>query len=117
MQNRGVLVLKKLNLLLRFVLELCLFGAAFDVGYCIVGPGVWGWALGFGLLLGVVVLWAVYMAPRSERRLTFKKRVIAELILFTSAVAGLLYIGQPTLAWVFAVAVVGNEILLVRWEK
>ncbi len=55
------------------------------------------------------------MAPRSATRLTGARYLLLKLVLFGAAAIGLAVAGQPTLAVVFAVAAMVNQVLLVVW--
>jgi len=61
--------IKMLNLLVRFLLELCLLAA---IGYWgFETHSSWGWKilLGIGLPLLIAVLWGMFLAPKSAYRL------------------------------------------------
>lgn len=75
--------------------------------------GIAGWGLGSGGLMGIaftvfypalgILIWSIWMAPRSNRRLGDPWRLVAQLLLF--AATGLLAAagGHPVLGIVFAV--------------
>jgi hypothetical protein len=110
-------LIKWANLGLRFLLELGLL-AAF---------GYWGWQTGgstltkIGLGLGAPLLaaleWGVFLAPASARRLVEPWRLLAEVMIFGVAVAALVSVGAPMVAWVFGILVVLNKILLLIWRQ
>jgi Protein of unknown function (DUF2568) len=67
-----------------------------------------------------VVLWGVFAAPKSERRLPRDVRVAFELSVFGLAVAALFAAGAPVAAVVFATVVVVNAVLMTvfrPWEQ
>jgi hypothetical protein len=104
------------NLGLTFLLELCML-AAF---------AFWGFATGNGLaiqvLLGVgtpilvAVIWGIFMAPRSSRRLGKSAHQVVELVIFGLAFVALYAAGQPVLTAIFAVVFAINFILRLVWE-
>ncbi|MCE9644967.1 MAG: YrdB family protein [Chloroflexi bacterium] len=110
-------VLKGLNLLIRFLLELCMLAA---VGY-------WGfktrsgWLLkilfGIGLPVLIAMLWGTYIAPKATHPLTGASRLSLELILFASGAFSLFAGGKSNLGWAYAVILVVNEILLKIWRQ
>jgi hypothetical protein len=110
-------VLKGLNLLVRFLLELCMLAA---VGY-------WGfkthsdWAMkiifGIGLPILIAVLWGLFIAPRATYPLTGISYLVVELILLGSGALALFASGKPALGWVYTIIVVANKVLLVLWKQ
>ena len=110
-------LLKGLNLLVRFLLELCLLAA---VGY-------WGfkthsgWTMkiifGIGLPLLIAVLWGLFIAPRAVYPLTGLSYLMVELILLGSGAVALFASGKPTLGWIYTVMVIANKVLLVSWKQ
>jgi undecaprenyl pyrophosphate phosphatase UppP len=93
-------IIQSINLLLRFLLELCL----------LVIFGYWGFktgqstlakiGLGIGIPLIVAVLWGIFLAPASDTRLQEPWRLIAELVIFGLAFAALYGRELRSLAWV-----------------
>jgi Protein of unknown function (DUF2568) len=110
-------VLKGLNLLVRFLLELCLLAA---VGY-------WGfktqsgWAMkiifGIGLPILIAVLWGLFIAPRATHPLTGISYLAVELILLGSGTLALFASGKTTLGWVYTIILIVNKVLLVLWKQ
>ncbi len=104
-------VLKSANLALSFFLELCM----------VVAYGYWGFATGNGLIaqlllgigvpLGVIVIWGIFMAPASSRRLRGAAHWVLEIILFAASMAAVFMAGRPDLALMFAVLYIINVIL------
>jgi hypothetical protein len=100
------------NLLLRFLLELCI----------LVALGYWGFktgqqtavqiGLGIGSPLLFAVVWGIFLAPASSRRLREPWLLIAELIIFGLAVAALYSTGQRYLAGAFGLIYVINKMLM-----
>jgi len=109
--------LKGLNLLVRFLLELCMLAS---VGY-------WGfttyssWALkilfGIGLPVLLAVIWGFFMAPRSTHRLSGISFTVMDFILLGSGAVALYASGQTTLAWIYAFVLVVSEILRLVWKQ
>ena len=109
--------LKTFNLLLAFVLELCLL-AAF---------GFWGWqtgntlvlqiALGLGAPLAVAGVWWLFAAPRARRRFKQPRLALLKFFLFGAGAAGLALAGQGTLAVIFFVVFCINMLLAFVWKQ
>lgn len=110
-------VLKGINLLVRFLLELCLLAA---VGY-------WGFkthsgremkiVFGIGLPILIAVLWGLFVAPRATYPLTGISYLAVELILLGSGAVALFASGKPTLGWVYTITAIVNKVLLVLWKQ
>ncbi len=109
--------MQSLNLALRFLLELGLLAAlaywGFQTGVGL--PARLGLGLGAPLLAAVV--WGLFVAPASRRRVPLPWRLVLEAALFGAAVAGLAAAGQPTVAWAFGLLVVVNTALMLAWKQ
>jgi Protein of unknown function (DUF2568) len=101
-------------LTLKFILELGALGAL----------AVWGARTGpfpVDLLLAVLApvatatVWALYAAPRADRRLAPPRRLALELVVLLGAAVALAAAGAPVLAAAFALVVLAVEGLLYRW--
>jgi hypothetical protein len=105
------------NLALAFFLELAMLGAFGYWGFWIGKTGMAKVGLGIGIPLLVAVMWGIFMAPRSSRRLQGAAYLALKLVLFGLAVAALILAGSPALGIVFGVLVVINTVLLSAWEQ
>ena len=110
-------VLKMLNLLVRFLLELCMLAM---VGYWRFKTQS-GWTmkilLGIGLPVLIAVLWGLFLAPRAAYPLRDASYLTLELILFASGAVALFASGKPTLGWAYTIILMINKILLVLWKQ
>lgn len=107
-----MVIIQSANLILRFLLELCL----------VVIFGYWGFktgqstltkiGLGIGIPLIVAVLWGIFLAPASDTRPQYPWRSIAELVIFGLAFAALYGRGLRSPAWVFGLIYLSNNILM-----
>lgn len=105
------------NLALRFLLEIC---ALVAFGYWGFQTGQSTWArvgLGIGAPVVAAVVWGTFISPRAAIPVSLSVRLLLELIVFGAAVVALASAGQRTLAWVLALVVVINEILLYVWKQ
>lgn len=108
---------KAANLAVRFLLELCALAA---LGYWGFQTGQSPWArvgLGIGAPLVAAVVWGTFISPRAAIPVSLPVRLLLELIIFGAAVIALVTAGQGMLAWVLALVVVVNEILLYIWKQ
>lgn len=88
---------------------------------------VWGLAVGptlpVRMLLAVtapaalIVGWAVWLAPRSDRRLAMPGLLVAKILVFGLAAAALAVSGHPVLGTVLAAAAALNLGLGVAWGR
>jgi hypothetical protein len=108
---------KAANLAVSFILELCALGALAYWGFNASDNTLVQLILGVGAPLIMIVIWGIYLAPRSSRR--FKEPVlsVAKLIVFGLAGAALAAAGQTTAAAVFLAAVVVNLALAAVWQQ
>jgi hypothetical protein len=109
--------LKILNLMVRFLLELCLLAA---VGY-------WGfktqsgWLLkilfGIGLPALLATLWGLFVAPKAIYPLNAAAHLTLELVLLALGAVALFASGKPAIGWAYTIILVVNKILLVLWKQ
>jgi len=110
-------ILKNANLIVAFLLELCV----------LVALGYWGFQTGqgmiakIGLALGApvvaVVVWALFGAPKAVWRLLGPWHLIVDVVFFGAAAVALLTVGQRQLAMAFALVVVINHVLVYVWGQ
>ena len=100
--------LRSVNLAVRFLCELGLLAALAVWGFH-TGTGVAAKvALGVGAPLLAAVIWGLWVAPASRRRLTDPTRLVVEVVLFAAGVAALAAAGYPLVAVGFAIVVAVN---------
>ena len=115
----GVSALKDANLAVKFILELAAIAAFALWGASLDGVLV-SVVVGVAAPASVVVLWGLFAAPRSSRRLPTPARMPFELSVFALAAAALLALDWIAIAIAFAAVVVVNALLLARldqWEQ
>jgi len=110
-------ILKNINLALSFLLELVM----------LVAYGYWGFhtgdstlvhiLFGIGLPVIAIIIWSIYNAPQSKRRLPRTPRTILEVVMFGLGALMLAIAGQTTWAVVFVVLIVVNQILIYIWQQ
>ncbi|HVO44404.1 MAG TPA: YrdB family protein [Aggregatilineales bacterium] len=110
------MALRTANLGVTFLLELGMLGALAYWGFQTGASLPVKIVLGIGTPPLVAVIWGWLMAPRSATRLKGSAYLLLKLVLFGAAAIGLAAAGQVTLAIVFAVVAVINQILLMVWK-
>jgi uncharacterized protein DUF2568 len=111
-----VSTLKDANLALRFVLELVAVAALAYWGSRLDGVLV-SVLVGTAAPVIVVVLWGLFAAPRSSRRLPSRLRVPFELGVFALAAGALVAVGWTLIAIALAAVVAVNAVLLVWLDQ
>ncbi len=111
------MVFKSVNLGAAFLLELCMLAAL----------AYWGFHTGESLLLKIVlsiaapllagVIWGLFLAPRSLKRLTGLPYLLLKWVIFGAAAIGLVAAGQILPAVAFVVVALINQILLIVWNQ
>jgi hypothetical protein len=110
-------MVKTLNLALALLLELCML-----VAYCYWGFNAGdGWLagtlLGIGTPAAAVILWGVFAAPNSSRRLHEPWLLCFKVMLFGLAAVALSAAGQTTLAAMFIVGSLVQLSLAHVWKQ
>jgi hypothetical protein len=109
-------MLKDSNLALKFVLELAAFAALAYWG-ATTGTGAVPVLLAIAAPGAAIALWAIFAAPKSERRLPLATRVPLELAIFALAALALLAAGSTGAAAIFAALALLNAVLLGAWGQ
>ena len=100
------------NLGLRFVLELGMLAALAAWGIHTGGSTVADILLAVAAPAVAAVLWGLYAAPRSARRLSGGRLLAVQLVLLGLGAAALLAAGWTVLGLVFALLIAVNALLL-----
>lgn len=107
--------LRAANALLGFVLEVALLATLVYWGLAQSSP--WNLVLAIGLPAVTVVLWGVFLAPRSERRLAPGPVRWLALLAFLAGAAALAAAGAPGFAVLLAVCAAVNFALAWSTER
>jgi len=110
-------VLKNLNLALSFLLELAMLVAFGYWGFNTGDSTLLHWLLGLGIPIVAIIIWSIFNAPLSKRRLPRTSRTILEVVMFGLGALALAAAGQMMWAIIFAVLIVINQILLYVWQQ
>jgi len=96
-------LLKSINLAVAFLLELAMLVAYAGWGFHIGTTTLLKILLGIGTPILVAVIWSIFMAPRSQKRLQGRTYLILKVALFGLAIAALIVVGELAYGIVFAV--------------
>ena len=103
--------MKEANLVVRFLLELCLLAALAYAG------------LQVNIVLAVLaplvaaVVWGLFVSPKARFPLSRPLWVGVQVVLFGAAVVGLVASGHGVLGSIFGVAVAVNLALVLIWSE
>ena len=108
---------KGVNAALAFLLELAMIASFGYWGYQSTTNALMKWLLAIGLPLVVIVVWALYFAPKGPRRLTSMPGSLLSLGLFLLAAFALYQSDQPVAAVAFAALAIVNRMLILLWRQ
>jgi hypothetical protein len=109
-------VLKGLNLLVRFLLELCMLAAVGYWGFNTQSGWFMKILLGIGLPVLIAMLWGLFIAPKAVRPLSGASYLVLELTLLASGAVALFASGKPVLGWAYTITLIANKVLLALWK-
>lgn len=110
-------LLKGLNLTLAFLLELVAVGAFAYWGISATDSSALNIVLAIGLAVLAIVLWGIFAAPKSARRLRGGTLVAFKVVFFALACAALFAANSPTLGVIFGVLAAVNLVLAYAWKQ
>ncbi len=110
-------IAKYANLALSFLLELCMLAAFGYWGLKTGSDGLTQVVLGIGTPLLVAVIWGIFLAPASSRRLRNPLRLVLEATIFGVAILALHAAGQSSLASLLGIVYVINKALQFVWRQ
>jgi hypothetical protein len=104
--------MRAINLVLRFVLEVCALAALAYGGWHVPGP-LWSRLLLAVLLpLSAAVAWGRWVAPKASHPIPDPLRLVPEWFVFGGATIALAATGHPVLAVALAVLAAANRLAL-----
>lgn len=112
-----MIILKGANLLLRFLLELCLLAALGYWGFHTGAGAAQRAILGVGVPVVMAIVWGLVMSPKAKVRLPRPLHLVAEVAIFGLGAWALFATGQPVLAWIFAALAVLNRTMIAIWRQ
>src|SRR5262245_10092173 len=111
------MIAKSANLALSFFLELCMLAALGYWGFTTSGELGTRIIFGIGAPLVAAVVWGIFLAPASSRRLHDPFHLALEVLIFGLAIMALYAAGQPAWALIFGIVYVINKILQFVWHQ
>jgi hypothetical protein len=112
-----MIIFKGLNLLVRFLLELCMLAAVGYWGFKTQSGWVMRILLGIGLPVLIAVLWGMFIAPKATHPLSGASYLALELTLLGSGAVALLASGKPALGWTYTIILIVHKLLQVLWKQ
>jgi Protein of unknown function (DUF2568) len=109
--------LKGINLLVRFLLELCMLAAVGYWGFSTHSSSTMKILFGIGLPVLIALIWGIFMAPKSTRRLRGAPFTVMDIILLGSGAVALYASGLANLAWIYAAVLIISEALRLVWKQ
>ena len=110
-------IIKVINLSVAFLLEIAMLISFGYFGYDYPQNWLTKYFFMIALPLAVAVLWGYFAAPKSKNRLRKIPRTVFALVLYGASIFLLSLTGKITLAAVFAIIVVVNQVLLFILEE
>jgi hypothetical protein len=110
-------MVKAINLSIAFLLELCMLAALAYWGFQATESGLINATLGICTPLFAILIWARYMAPKSESHLTGWRYLLVKALLYGLTAILLASTGKLTLAIAFAGVAVISEGLGIVWKQ
>ena len=110
-------LLKSANLALAFLLELVALGAFAYFGFTATDTPAINIVLAIAFTVVAIVLWGLFAAPRSERRLRGRALIAFKVVFFALACGALVLANNLTLGIVLAVLTAINLLLAYIWKQ
>jgi hypothetical protein len=109
--------IKTLNLLIRFLLELCILLIFGYWGFKTGNQGVSKALLGIGVPLASAIIWGAFLAPKAAWRLSQPWLTLLEVTIFGLTTWALHSTGKTSLAVTFGSIYLINKILMLIWRQ
>jgi len=109
--------MKIINLGVSFLLELWMLAAYAYWGIHATSNGFANAILAIGVPFIAIIIWAWFMAPKSEKRLTGWSYLISKAVLYGLAAILLASSGQLTIAIAFVIIAAISEVLAIFWKQ
>jgi len=110
-------LLQNANLGLAFLLELVAIASFAYWGFTVSDSIIVRLVLGLGTPILAIVLWGIFAAPKSERRLRGNAYLAFKVVYFVLAILALIAAGSVTLGIIVAVVFAINTVLAYVWHQ
>lgn len=112
-----LILLQQGNLLLRFLLELCVLAALGYWGFSLQASSLVKILCGTGAPLLIALLWGLFGSPQAQVPLSGGWHLLLEVLVFGSGVAALFAAGRTGMASALAVVLAANRLLMHLWGQ
>ncbi|MBK3494726.1 YrdB family protein [Viridibacillus sp. YIM B01967] len=106
-----------LNLLLRFILELCALAVYSYWGFRIGNTNIMKGILSIVIPLGIAIIWGIFGSPKADIQLLAPLHLLLEFCIFLMPILLLLNLKKVELAWIYGSIVILNRILMFFWDQ
>lgn len=110
-------LVKSVNLIVRFLLELCALTALGYWGFHVGNGMMTKFLLGIGAPLVAAIIWGAFVAPHAAYKASGVLQFILELVVMGSAALALYFSKKYGLCYTFSFVYVMNRILLTVWMQ
>jgi len=107
---------KLINIGIRFLLELCILAIFGYWGFKTGDNALNKFLLGLGSPVLFAIVWGIFLAPKSPRRLGEPWLFLLELVIFGLTCWALFSTGKTNLTLMFGSIYILNKILMVIWR-
>ena len=111
------MMIKYTNLLIRFLLELCMLAAFAYWGFKTGRGTVMKFGLGIGIPLLAAIVWGRFLSPKAPLYVSEVIKLVLELIIFGLAASAMKAAGHPAIAGALVLAFVINRMLMYLWKQ
>jgi hypothetical protein len=105
------------NLLLRFILELCVLAVVGYWGFIAGNQMLMKWILGIGSPLIIAIVWGLMGAPKASIQVSVPFHFLLEVIVFGIPLILLIILGKINLAILYGTTVILNRIFMYVWNQ
>ena len=110
-------LVKSVNLIVRFILELCALTALGYWGFHVGNGMLVKFLLGIGAPLMAALIWGAFVAPHAAYKTTGPLHFLIELLVMGSAALALYFSKKYGLCYTFTSIYVINRFLLTVWQQ
>lgn len=110
-------IIKALNLLVRFLLELCILIIFGYWGFKTGNQGLSKALLGIGTPMLFAIIWGTLLAPKATLRMPQPWLFLLELVIFGLTAWALNSTGKTSLAMAFGLIYVITKVLMLIWRQ
>jgi len=110
-------MIKNLNLLIRFTLEVVSLISLGFWGFKIGESSIAKYCLGIGIPLVIAFIWGVFGSPKAIWQLSKPFRWALVFAIYILSAFALFNIGQKNMSIIFMICVIINSILMYIWDQ